>query len=55
VQRAVAEGFIAPQHAGLMYVEEDAVALLSKLRAHRPGPHVRKWIERAQTWSDLSG
>jgi uncharacterized protein (TIGR00730 family) len=49
VRAAVAEGFIASQHAGLLYVEEDPVVLLARLRTHRPGPRVRKWIDRAQT------
>jgi uncharacterized protein (TIGR00730 family) len=49
VERAVAEGFIAADHARLLYVEEDPAALLARLRAHRPGPRVRKWMDGAQT------
>jgi len=45
VHHAVAEGFISTHHARLLYVEEDPVALLARLRAHRPGPRVRKWID----------
>jgi uncharacterized protein (TIGR00730 family) len=45
VNHAVDEGFIAIQHARLLYVEEDPLALLARLRAHRPAPHVRKWID----------
>jgi uncharacterized protein (TIGR00730 family) len=47
VRGAVAEGFVADQHAGLLYVESDPAALLARLRAHRPVPLVRKWTERA--------
>jgi uncharacterized protein (TIGR00730 family) len=49
IEHAVAEGFIAQQHTRLVYVDDDAKALLARLRAHEPIPPIRKWLDRAQT------
>lgn len=48
LDRAVAEGFIRPQHRELLLVGERPVELLDRLATHRP-PAVEKWIELAET------
>jgi uncharacterized protein (TIGR00730 family) len=49
VEHAVTEGFVAADHARLLYVDEDPVALLATLRAHQPSPRIRKWRDINQT------
>jgi uncharacterized protein (TIGR00730 family) len=48
VQRAVSEGFVARDHARLLYVDEQPLPLLARLRADEPRPLVRKWLDRTQ-------
>jgi predicted Rossmann-fold nucleotide-binding protein len=49
VDHAVAEGFVAADHARLLYVDEDPGGLLARLRAHTPSPRRRKWRDRDET------
>jgi uncharacterized protein (TIGR00730 family) len=46
--RAVAEGFIRPDHRKLMVVADDPVALLERFAAWQP-PSVEKWIDTRST------
>ncbi len=49
VDHAVAEGFVAADHARLLYVDDDPGGLLARLRAHTPSPRLRKWRDRDET------
>jgi uncharacterized protein (TIGR00730 family) len=46
--RAVAEGFLRPQHRDMLQVAPDAGALLDALESWEP-PTVHKWIDRDET------
>jgi uncharacterized protein (TIGR00730 family) len=46
--RAVAEGFIRPQHRDLLHVSCDPEQLLDAFEHWQP-PHVHKWIDRDET------
>lgn len=46
--RAVAEGFLRPEHRRLLVVGSDPEALLDRFEAWRP-PHVEKWIDEEST------
>ncbi|HUL61382.1 MAG TPA: TIGR00730 family Rossman fold protein [Anaeromyxobacteraceae bacterium] len=43
--RAVAQGFIRPEHRGLVLMEERPDALLDRFEAWQPPP-IQKWIDR---------
>jgi len=44
----VAEGFVRPEHGGMMTVADAPGPLLDSLAVHRP-PVVEKWLDRAAT------
>ena len=48
IQHARDEGFLRPQHAAMLIVEEDPTALLERLKTHQP-VQVDKWLESDQT------
>ena len=48
IERAVMHGFISRAHVELLTLDQDAAALIEKLRRHEPRPPVRKWLDRAQ-------
>jgi hypothetical protein len=45
LDRAVAEGFVRPQHRALVIIERDAAPLLDRFGAYR-APRVGKWLDR---------
>jgi len=45
---SVAEGFVRPEHAGMVTVADAPGPLLDSLAVHRP-PVVEKWLDRATT------
>ncbi len=45
LDHAVAEGFVKPEHRGILHVEEDPDALLDRFLAYRP-PAVQRWVDR---------
>ncbi len=45
LDRAVAEGFVRPQHRAMVVIEREAAPLLDRFAAYRP-PRVGKWLER---------
>ena len=45
---SVAEGFVRPEHGGMMTVADAPGPLLDSLAVHRP-PVVEKWLDRATT------
>lgn len=47
IGRAVSEGFISQANTELLQVEDNAEALLERLRRHEPRPPARKWLDRA--------
>lgn len=42
---AVEEGFLRPEHRGMVHVEGDVERLLERFEAYRP-PRLEKWIDR---------
>lgn len=42
---AVEEGFLRPEHRGMVHVEGDVARLLERFEAYRP-PRLEKWIDR---------
>jgi uncharacterized protein (TIGR00730 family) len=42
---AAADGFVRPEHRGLVLVAADAVAILDRLAAWTPPPPTRKWVD----------
>ncbi len=45
LDRAVAEGFVRPQHRAMVMIEREAAPLLDRFAAYRP-PRVGKWLDR---------
>jgi len=45
VRHQVQEGFVRPEHEGLMLAESDPVELIRRLRAAAPGPAVQAAVE----------
>ncbi len=43
IERAIAEGFVVPEHRGLLVVDSDPESLLTRLETHRLPP-VRRWL-----------
>lgn len=48
LDHAVAEGFVRPEHRGMILVDDDPDRLLDRMAAHRPPP-VPKWIDATET------
>lgn len=48
LDHAVAEGFVRPEHRGMILVDDDPDRLLDRMAHHRPPP-VPKWIDAAET------
>ncbi|RMH16045.1 MAG: TIGR00730 family Rossman fold protein [Acidobacteria bacterium] len=48
LERAVAHGFLRPEHRGLLIAERDPVVLLERFADYRP-PQIRKWIDEGET------
>lgn len=47
LDRAVDQGFVRPEHRGLLMVDEDPVSLLDRMAAWRP-PGLQKWLDRSE-------
>ena len=47
LDNATSEGFVRPQHRGLVLIETDAARLLERIEAFR-APTVEKWLEPGQ-------
>jgi uncharacterized protein (TIGR00730 family) len=45
LDHAVAEGFLRPEHRGMLLIDRDAHSLLARLGDYR-APHVSKWLDR---------
>jgi uncharacterized protein (TIGR00730 family) len=46
IDHMVEEGFVRPEHGGLLLVEDDVQGLLDRLRDHRPARRREKWIDQ---------